>query len=182
MESLTDEKLWGIPSHLWRFLLIILPNSSMLLILPESTNSSLLNTQIAEKLLTVTKCCHSRLISWLINKGLLTASTECTFNSWLIMLNCPYELWPIEYALHGCTISILIEEAITHGLVVQRHHLTAYVPERLRAIVRRVHTCSFGVDSAHLSLVISEGCSKGIHSRAGECDKVPRGFLEYNSG
>lgn len=44
----------------------------------------------------------------------------------------------------------------THRLVVERHHLAAYIPERLGVVVGWVHSCSFGVNPAHLPLVVSE--------------------------
>ena len=43
----------------------------------------------------------------------------------------------------------------THSLVVERHHLAADVPERLGDVIGWVHSCSFGVNSAHLPLIVS---------------------------
>lgn len=45
--------------------------------------------------------------------------------------------------------------ALTHGLEVQCHHLTADIPEHLGHVIRGVHPGAFGVNPAHLSLVIS---------------------------
>ena len=44
---------------------------------------------------------------------------------------------------------------LTHGLEVECHHLTADVPEHLGHVIRGVHPGAFGVNPAHLSLVIS---------------------------
>lgn len=44
----------------------------------------------------------------------------------------------------------------THSLVVERHHLAADVPERLWAVIRWVHSCSFRVNPAHLPFIIPE--------------------------
>jgi len=44
---------------------------------------------------------------------------------------------------------------LTHGLEVECHHLTADVPEHLGHVVGGVHPGAFGVDPAHLSLVVS---------------------------
>lgn len=44
---------------------------------------------------------------------------------------------------------------LTHGLEVECHHLTADVPEHLGHVIRGVHPGAFGVNPAHLSLVVS---------------------------
>lgn len=44
--------------------------------------------------------------------------------------------------------------ALTKSLKVKRHHLATDIPEKLRHIVRAVHPCAFGVDSAQLVLVV----------------------------
>lgn len=49
----------------------------------------------------------------------------------------------------------------THRLVVERHHLASDVPKRLRVVIGRVHSCSFGVNPAHLPLVVSEKYGSG---------------------
>lgn len=46
-------------------------------------------------------------------------------------------------------------ETLTHGLEVERHHLTADVPEHLGHVIGGVHPGAFGVNPAHLSLVVS---------------------------
>lgn len=43
----------------------------------------------------------------------------------------------------------------TWSLKVQRHHLAPSVPKDLRHVITGVHTASFGVDPAHLSLVVA---------------------------
>lgn len=50
----------------------------------------------------------------------------------------------------------------THSLVVERHHLAAGVPKWLRVVVGGVHPGPFGVDPAHLPLVVSEQSCSGI--------------------
>lgn len=44
---------------------------------------------------------------------------------------------------------------LTHGLEVQCHHLTANVPEHLGHVIGGVHPGAFGVNPAHLALVVS---------------------------
>lgn len=44
----------------------------------------------------------------------------------------------------------------THRLVVERHHLAAYVPKRLGVVIGWVHSRSFGVNPAHLPLIVSK--------------------------
>lgn len=44
----------------------------------------------------------------------------------------------------------------THGLVVERHHLAADVPERLWVVIGGVHSGSFRINPAHLPFIISE--------------------------
>lgn len=44
----------------------------------------------------------------------------------------------------------------THCLVVECHHLAAYVPKVLGAVIGWVDSCSFGVNPAHLPLIVSE--------------------------
>lgn len=46
-------------------------------------------------------------------------------------------------------------QGCTWGLEVQRHHLAASVPEDLRHVITGVHAASFGVDPAHLPLVVA---------------------------
>lgn len=43
----------------------------------------------------------------------------------------------------------------TWGLEVERDHLAAGVPEDLRHVITGVHAASFGVDTAHLTLVVA---------------------------
>lgn len=43
----------------------------------------------------------------------------------------------------------------TWGLKVERDHLAAGVPEDLRHVITGVHAASFGVDTAHLTLVVA---------------------------
>lgn len=43
----------------------------------------------------------------------------------------------------------------TWSLKVQRHHLAPSVPKDLRHVITGVHTASFGIDPAHLPLVIA---------------------------
>lgn len=43
----------------------------------------------------------------------------------------------------------------TWSLKVQRHHLAPSVPKDLRHVITGVHTASFGVDPAHLPLVVA---------------------------
>lgn len=44
---------------------------------------------------------------------------------------------------------------LTHGLEVECHHLTADVPEHLGHVIGGVHPGAFGVNPAHLPLVVS---------------------------
>ena len=44
---------------------------------------------------------------------------------------------------------------LTHCLEVECHHLTSSIPEELRHVVGRVHTCPFGIYPAKLHLVVS---------------------------
>lgn len=61
-------------------------------------------------------------------------------------------------SLSGC-ISIY-----THRLVVECHHLAACIPKRLWVVIGWVHSCSFGVNSTHLSFVVSgRDCWGSIH-------------------
>lgn len=43
----------------------------------------------------------------------------------------------------------------TWGLEVERDHLAAGVPEDLRHVITGIHAASFGVDTAHLTLVVA---------------------------
>lgn len=43
----------------------------------------------------------------------------------------------------------------TWGLKVERDHLAACVPEDLRHVITGVHPTPFGVDTAHLTLVVA---------------------------
>lgn len=43
----------------------------------------------------------------------------------------------------------------TWGLEVERDHLAAGVPEDLRHVITGVHAAPFGVDTAHLTLVVA---------------------------
>lgn len=43
----------------------------------------------------------------------------------------------------------------TWSLKVQRHHLAPSVPKDLRHVITGVHAASFGVDPAHLPLVVA---------------------------
>lgn len=43
----------------------------------------------------------------------------------------------------------------TWGLEVERDHLAACVPEDLRHVITGVHSAPFGVDTAHLTLVVA---------------------------
>lgn len=59
---------------------------------------------------------------------------------------------------HIVVVCMLVTAGVivdTHCLVVERHHLAAYVPERLGVVIGRVHSCSFGVNSTHLTFVVS---------------------------
>lgn len=44
----------------------------------------------------------------------------------------------------------------TDGLEVERHQLTAGIPEELRVVVGRIHSSAFRVDPAQLQFVVSE--------------------------
>lgn len=46
---------------------------------------------------------------------------------------------------------------LTHGLEVECHHLTADIPEHLGLVIGGVHPGAFGVNAAHLPLVVSTG-------------------------
>lgn len=46
---------------------------------------------------------------------------------------------------------------LTHGLEVECHHLAANIPEHLGLVVGGVHPGAFGVNAAHLPLVVSTG-------------------------
>lgn len=60
----------------------------------------------------------------------------------------------------------------TWGLEVEGDHLAACVPEDLRHVITGVHPASFGVDTAHLTLVVAalmlRKISKGIKKKEGE--------------
>lgn len=57
---------------------------------------------------------------------------------------------------HSKWLSVHCVVISTHCLVVERHKLAAYVPKRLGVVVGRVHSCSFGVNPAHLPFIVSE--------------------------
>lgn len=46
---------------------------------------------------------------------------------------------------------------LTHGLEVECHHLTANIPKHLGLVIGGVHPGAFGVNAAHLPLVVSTG-------------------------
>lgn len=54
--------------------------------------------------------------------------------------------WRLEHTL-----------TLTHGLEVECHHLTADIPEHLGLVIGGVHPGAFGVNAAHLPLVVSTG-------------------------
>lgn len=62
----------------------------------------------------------------------------------------------VAFPIYLDVILAYIMRISTHSLVVERHHLAADVPKRLRWVIRWVHSCSFGINPAHLSLIISE--------------------------
>lgn len=52
---------------------------------------------------------------------------------------------------------------LTKSLKVQCHHLASDVPEELRHVVRAVYPRSFGVDPAHLLLIVPGRVLSRIH-------------------
>lgn len=51
---------------------------------------------------------------------------------------------------------------LANSLEIESYELTASIPEELRVVVGRIHSCAFRVDSAQLHLVVSEqSCVKG---------------------
>lgn len=70
------------------------------------------------------------------------------------VVQCIYDIFCSYYLVHCVSIS-------THSLVVERHHLAAYVPKGLGAVIGWVHSCPFGVNPAHLPLIVSEKDGSG---------------------
>jgi len=70
----------------------------------------------------------------------------------------------------------------TWGLEVERDHLAACVPEDLRHVITGVHPAPFGVDTAHLTLVVAALALRKIYKNTHKMKEtesmcVPRGAV-----
>lgn len=104
-----------------------------------------------------TKRCNTDPLWWtaevLFSKCNTFPKTSVTRPNW--------ELYILMQCKTFMICSLVCVSISTHCLVVEGHHLAAYVPKELGAVIGWVNSCSFGVNPAHLPLIVSEKNSSG---------------------